>query len=257
MPFITKLSSPYYFKKIARYLSPISLMVWVVSLLFGLYYGLFASSADYQQGDTVRIMYVHVPSAYMASMIYASMAIAAFVYFVWKHILAEIFVRAAAPIGASFTLICLITGSLWGKPIWGAWWVWDARLTSVLVLFFLYLGYILFISNFPTKQGRMAALILVMIGAINLPIIRFSVEWWNSLHQPASLLRADGPSISAEFLTPLLLMMLAVTFFAVWLTLLRMELLSLAEKHKNRAIDAKLSAKNLHPHRKSATKNHA
>ncbi len=229
-------SSPYRFQKLTKYLSPFSLFVWIICFILGLYFAFFASPDDYQQGSSVRIMYVHVPSAYMATMIYAAMAVAGFVYFVWKHILAETFVRAAAPLGACFTFICLVTGSLWGKPIWGTWWVWDARLTSVLVLFFFYLGYLLFIQNFPTRTGRTNALIVIMVGAVNLPIIKFSVEWWNSLHQPASLIRIGGPTIAGEFLTPLFLMLTTVTFFSIWLILKRMELLSLQEKYKNRHI---------------------
>ncbi|MCH9844691.1 MAG: heme ABC transporter permease [Alphaproteobacteria bacterium] len=233
-------SSPYRFQKLKKYLSPLSLLMWVSCLILGFYFAFFGSPADYQQGNAVRIMYVHVPSAYMATMIYASMAVAGFVYFIWKHILAEIFVRAAAPVGACFTFICLSTGALWGKPIWGAWWVWDARLTSVLVLFFFYLGYIIFVQNFANRAGRRNALILVMVGAVNLPIVKFSVEWWNSLHQPASLIRKGGPTIDANFLTPLFLMLAMVTFFSIWLILQRMELLSLQEKYNNRHIIKKL-----------------
>ena len=211
MKFYHYFASPYRFMKLARYASPICGVGALLLFIFGIFYAFFGSPADYQQGLSVKIMYVHVPAAYMATLIYSAMAFAAIVYFIWKHLLAEIFVRAAAPVGMIFTMLCLATGSLWGKPIWGAWWVWDARLTSVLILFFLYLGYIGFASSFASRQGRRLALILVMIGAFNLPIIKFSVDWWQTLHQPASLIRSGGPTIDGEFLRPLFLMMGFVT----------------------------------------------
>jgi heme exporter protein C len=194
----------------------------ILSIGAGLALALFVSPADYQQGETVRIMYVHVPSAWMALFIYMVVAGGSVSALVWRHPLGEIVARAAAPVGAGFTFICLVTGSLWGKPMWGAWWVWDARLTSVLVLFFLYLGYMALQSAFddPVRGGR-AASILAIVGAVNVPIIKWSVDWWNTLHQPASVARLDGPSIHYSMLIPLLLMALGFTFYFAAVLLLR------------------------------------
>ena len=168
-------------------------------------------------------MYLHVPAAWMALFVYTSMAAAAVAGFVWKHPLADLFVKAAAPLGAGFTLVCLVTGSLWGEPMWGTWWVWDARLTSVLVLFFLYLGYMALANAFDDPvRGARAGRILVLVGAVNVPIIKFSVDWWNTLHQPASVLRMDGPSIDPSMLWPLFVMAVAFTAYFVTLVLLRL-----------------------------------
>ncbi|MFQ5468523.1 MAG: heme ABC transporter permease, partial [Kiloniellaceae bacterium] len=158
-----------------------------IFLAIGLYLSLFASPADYQQGDSVRIMYVHVPAAWMAMFIYMVIAGASGVALIWRHPLADLVAKASSPIGACFTFLALVTGSLWGKPMWGTWWVWDARLTSVLVLFFLYLGHMALLNAFEDVQrGYRAAAILALIGFVNVPIIKFSVEWWSTLHQPAS-----------------------------------------------------------------------
>src|SRR5215468_1042220 len=188
-------------------------------LAVGLYWSLVVAPADYQQGDTVRIMYIHVPAAWMALSVYFFIAVASAVALVWRHPLAEIAARAAAPIGAAFTLICLATGSLWGRPMWGAWWVWDARLTSVLILFFLYLGYIALVNAFDDpSRGTKAGSVLALVGVVNLPIIKFSVDWWNTLHQPASVMRLGGPRIDPAMLAPLLVM--AAGFLLLFLTLL-------------------------------------
>ena len=199
---------------------------WLAALTIGagLYMGFFTSPADYQQGETVRIMYVHVPSAWMALFVYSVMAASSAMGLIWKHPLAHVIAQAAAPIGACFTVICLITGSLWGKPMWGTWWVWDARLTSVLVLFFLYLGYIALSGAFDNPaRGERAAAILALVGFVNVPIIKFSVEWWNTLHQPASVIRAGMPSIHLSMLIPLLLMAVGFTLFFVSLLLVRVK----------------------------------
>ena len=201
----------------------------VVTITAGLWFAFFVSPADYQQGESVRIMYIHVPSAWMALFVYSLMVAASAVGLIWKHPLAHVIAVAAAPLGAGFTLICLTTGSLWGKPMWGTWWVWDARLTSVLILFFLYLGFIALANAFdnPTR-GERAAAILALFGAVNVPIIKFSVDWWNTLHQPASLAKLGVPSIHVSMLIPLLL--IAVGFTALFVSLLivrvRAELLS-------------------------------
>jgi heme exporter protein C len=217
-----RFANPTRFLQIASVVQP--WMAWVTILLggAGLYLGLFNSPPDYQQGNSVRIMYVHVPAAWMAMFCYSSMAIAAAVGLIWKHPLADIAAKATAPIGACFTFLSLFTGSLWGKPMWGTWWVWDARLTSMLVLLFLYLGYIALVNAFddPTR-GTKASSILVLVGFINIPIIKFSVDWWNTLHQPASVIKMGGPSIDASMLWPLLLMTVAFTTYYLWVLLIR------------------------------------
>ncbi|MBW8318468.1 MAG: heme ABC transporter permease [Rhizobium sp.] len=200
----------------------------LTALLFavGLYMS-FTTEGDYQQGDTVRIMYVHVPAAWLAMMCYSVMAVSAIGTLVWRHPLADVSHKAAAPLGAAFTLISLITGSLWGKPMWGTWWVWDARLTSVFVLFLMYLGLIALnrAMDDASKAARLSA-VLILVGFVNIPIIKFSVEWWNTLHQPASVMRMDGPTIDPEFLWPLLVMAIAFTllFFTLHLMAMRNEI---------------------------------
>ena len=181
----------------------------------------FAAPPDYQQGETAKIMYLHVPAAWMATFVYGVMAVAALGTLAWRHPLADAAQKAAAPLGAGFTFICLATGSLWGKPMWGTYWVWDARLTSVLVLFILYLGLIALWRSFddPGRAARAAA-ILTLVGAVNLPIIKFSVDWWNTLHQPASVFRFGGPTIAASMLWPLVVMALAFAFLFLTLHLM-------------------------------------
>src|SRR5437899_4061358 len=192
-------------------------------LAVGLYLALVVAPPDYQQGESVRIMLIHVPSAWMALSVYLFIALASAVALVWRHPLAEIAAQAAAPVGAVFTLVCLATGSLWGRPMWGAWWVWDARLTSVLVLFFLYLGYIALVNAFDDEsRGARAGSLLALVGIVNLPIIKFSVDWWNTLHQPASVLRLGGPAIDVSMLVPLLVMAGAFGLLFLWLLLVRM-----------------------------------
>ncbi|MGV1013782.1 MAG: heme ABC transporter permease [Methyloceanibacter sp.] len=196
-----------------RFLSLVERLVpWLagatlVLLGIGLYLAFFVAPPDYQQGETVRIMFVHVPAAWLSMFGYALIAVAALGTLIWRHPLAGVAAKAAAPIGATFTFIALVTGSLWGKPMWGTYWVWDARLTSVLVLFLLYLGLMALWQAIeePGRAGRAAA-ILALVGAVNLPIIKFSVDWWNTLHQPASVLRASGPTIDPSLLTPLFVM---------------------------------------------------
>src|SRR6202051_3416264 len=188
----------------------------------------FVAPPDYQQGETVKIMYLHVPAAWMATFVYAVMTAAALGTLVWRHPLADAAQKAAAPLGAGFTFICLVTGSLWGKPMWGAYWVWDARLTSVLVLLILYFGLLALLRAMddPGRAAKAAA-ILTLVGAVDLPIIKFSVDWWNTLHQPASVFRLDGPTIDASLLAPLFTMALAFTllFFALHLAAMRNEIM--------------------------------
>ncbi|HVZ68208.1 MAG TPA: heme ABC transporter permease [Rhizomicrobium sp.] len=198
-----------------------------VFLAAGLYLA-FTSPPDYQQGSTVRIMFIHVPAAWVAMMTYGLMALSAAIGLVYRHPLADAAAKAAAPLGALFTALALVTGSLWGKPMWGAWWVWDGRLTSFLILLFLYLGYIALWNAIEdeTRAARATA-ILALVGAINLPIIEFSVQWWTTLHQGESIFRRGGPSISAVFLWPLFAMAIGYTLllFTLWIVRIRTEIL--------------------------------
>ncbi len=201
------------------------------ALLFcaaGLYFALIASPPDARQGETVRIMYVHVPAAWGAMLVYAALGLTALAGFAWKHVLADVFCAAAAPVGAVLAALCLVTGSLWGKPMWGAWWVWDARLTSMLFLFFLYVGAIALRGAFAhAARGAQASRILLVLGLVNLPIVKFSVDWWNTLHQGESLLRDGGPAIAPEMLWPLALTAAGGFFLCAGLILMRMETLIL------------------------------
>jgi heme exporter protein C len=200
-------------------------------ILVGLYLALFVAPPDYQQGESVRIMYIHVPAAWMAMFVYSVVAGSSAVALIWRHPLADIAAQSAAPIGAAFTLLCLVTGSLWGEPMWGTWWVWDARLTSVLILFFLYLGYIALVNAFDEPvRGARAGAVLALVGSVNVVIIHYSVEWWSTLHQPASVFRMGGPTIDASMLWPLLIMALGFTLAFVALLLIRMRTALIAAK---------------------------
>ena len=221
------LANPDRFARFTRPLVPVLWAAAVALLLAGVWFS-FIAPEDYQQGDTVRIMFVHVPAASVGLMIYGALGVSSFFALIFRHPLADAAARAAALPGAAYTLLALVTGSLWGKPMWGAWWAWgDARLMSVLVLFLFYLGYMALRASIDDEaKAARAAAVLGLVGLINLPIVKFSVDWWNTLHQPASLVRADGPSMPAVFLTPLLTMMAAylVLFLAIWLTSIRTEI---------------------------------
>ncbi len=231
-------ANPARFQRLAVAVLPWSAGLTIISLGVGLALALVVSPADYQQGQAVRIMYVHVPAAWMAMFVYANMAVAAAVGLVWKHPLADLFAQAAAPIGAGFTALCLITGSLWGEPMWGTWWVWDARLTSVLILFFLYLGYIALVNAFDdANRGAAAGNILLLVGAVNIPVIKFSVDWWNTLHQPASISRLGAPAIDPAMLAPLLVMGLAFTLYFVTAVLIRLQSEILARKIRSARLE--------------------
>jgi len=195
-------------------------LVAAVLLPVGLVWGLAFAPPDYQQGETVRIMFVHVPAAWLGLFMYVMMSASALGTLVWRHPLADVAQKAAAPIGAAFTFVCLVTGSLWGKPMWGTWWVWDARLTSVLVLFLMYLGIIALwrAVDDPARAARAVA-VLTLVGVVNIPIIKFSVDWWSTLHQPAAVFRIDGPTIHPSMLWPLLVMAVAFTVLAIALHL--------------------------------------
>ena len=220
---MNRFANPTRFLRLAAVILPWSAGIAILALAAGFWLALVASPPDYQQGEAVRIMYVHVPAAWMALFVYSSMAVAAAVGLVWKHPLADLFAKAAAPVGAGFTAVCLITGSLWGKPMWGTWWVWDARLTSVLILFFLYLGYIALVNAFDDpNRGTAAGNVLLLVGAVNIPVIKFSVDWWNTLHQPASITKLGAPTIDPAMLAPLLVMALGFTAYFIAVVLLRL-----------------------------------
>jgi heme exporter protein C len=226
-----RFANPARFLRMSAVILPWSAVSAALFIAAGLYFSLFASPPDYQQGETVRIMYVHVPAAWMALSVYTMIAAASGIALVWKHPLAHIAAKAAAPIGAGFTFIALVTGSLWGKPMWGTWWVWDARLTSVLILFFLYLGHMALMNAFEdSSRGERAAAILALVGFVNVPIIKFSVDWWNTLHQPASILRLGGPTIDQHMLVPLFLMAIGFTVYFVPVLILRMRAELVARK---------------------------
>jgi heme exporter protein C len=218
-----KYANPAHFLALVGRLLPWLAALTAAVLAGGLYLSFFVAPADYQQGETVRIMYIHVPAAWLAMFGYMVMAAAALGTLVWRHPLADVAQKAAAPIGAAFTFICLVTGSLWGKPMWGTWWVWDARLTSVLVLFIMYLGLVALWETIddPGRAARAAA-VLTLVGAINIPIIKFSVDWWNTLHQGESVFRLDGSTIYPSMLWPLLVMALGATLLFVTVLLMAM-----------------------------------
>jgi heme exporter protein C len=222
-----KYANPTRFYALSGKILPGLVAATVIAFAVGLFLALVKAPQDYQQGETVRIMFVHVPAAWMAMFCYSTIALASAIGLIWRHPLADVAAKCAAPIGASFTFLALVTGSLWGKPMWGTWWVWDARLTSVFVLFLLYLGYMAIWQAIeePLRAARVAA-IVALVGFVNVPIIKFSVDWWNSLHQPASVLRMDGPAIHPTILTPLLVMGLAYTllFFTLHLVAIRGEI---------------------------------
>ena len=226
-----KFANPTRFMRLTSALLPWSVGLTVVLIGVGLYLGLVVAPADYQQGESVRIMFVHVPAAWMALFVYTGMAIASATGLIWKHPVADLAAKGSAPIGAAFTFIALATGSLWGQPMWGTWWVWDARLTSVLVLFFLYIGYMALWQAFDDPQrAAKACAILSLVGFVNVPIIKFSVDWWNTLHQPASVVKMGGPAIHPSMLIPLLLMALGFTTFYVALLIVRTQREILARK---------------------------
>jgi heme exporter protein C len=221
------LANPDRFLRFTRPLTPVLWAVAAVLLVVGTWFS-FTAPEDYQQGDTVRIMFVHVPAASVGLMIYGALGVSSFFALVFRHPLADAAARTAALPGAAYTALALATGSLWGKPMWGAWWAWgDARLMSVLILFLFYIGYMALRASIDDEaKATRAAAVLGLVGLINLPIVKFSVDWWNTLHQPASLLRAEGPAMPAVYLTPLLIMMAAwgALFLAIWVTAIRTEI---------------------------------
>ena len=218
------LANPTRFMRLADLLIVPMAALAALLLAAGLYLGLLASPPDYQQGDTVRIMYVHVPAAWLATLGYVALGLCGLFYIVWRHPLADVALRAMAPAGAMFAFLTLVTGAFWGKPMWGAWWVWDARLTSMLILLFLYGGVIALgraISD--EKSAARATAVLVLVGVVNIPIIKYSVEWWNTLHQPATFKLTEKPSMPPEMWVPLLLSVLGLYLIFGWLACIRMQ----------------------------------
>jgi len=219
------LANPQRFMDFSRWAAPLVGIIAVILIAMGLWLT-FTVPEDYQQGDTVRMMFIHVPAAYMAMFCYACLGGASVMGLVFRHSLADAAGRACAPLGAGFTFLALITGSLWGKPMWGTWWVWDARMTSVLVLLLLYIGYMALQAAIDDEvKAARAASILALVGLINLPIIKFSVDWWNTLHQPASVFRAGGPSMPPDYLWPLAFMAFGymALFGSLWMVRVRSE----------------------------------
>ncbi|MDR6951982.1 heme exporter protein C [Ancylobacter sp. 3268] len=238
------LANPTRFLSLSGRVLPWLAAATVVTLAIGFVLA-FRAPADYQQGETVRIMYIHVPFAWLAMLGYSLLALSSLGILVWRHPLADVAHKALAPIGALFAFLCLVTGSLWGRPMWGTYWVWDARLTSMLVLLLLYLGLLALRSAIddPNQAGRAAA-VLTLVGFINVPIVKFSVDWWNTLHQPASVFRMGGPSIHSSLLWPLFATALGFTLLMLTLHLaaMRTEIL----RRRLRVLEARTAAEAVH-----------
>ncbi|MCF6249837.1 MAG: heme ABC transporter permease [Methylococcaceae bacterium] len=212
--FYHRMASPPHFYSFTDKLLPWLIAIFLLLLAYGLYAGLYLAPTDYQQGDSYRIIYLHVPAAWMSLFIYVIMAMAGAISLIWRMKIAEVVMISSAPIGASFTFVALVTGSLWGKPMWGTWWVWDARLTSELILLFLYLGVISLYGAIEDKRtAARAVAILALVGVVNIPIIHYSVQWWNTLHQGPTVSKMDKPSIHVDMLIPLLVMAVAFKFY--------------------------------------------
>ncbi len=238
---LSQFANPARFMSLSAWAAPVLALLAVALFAIGVPWALLLSPSDYQQGETVRIMYVHVPAAWWSLAVYAIMGAASFVGLVWRHVLADIAARAAAPIGATFAGLCLLTGSLWGAPTWGTWWEWDGRLTSMLVLFVIYLGYIALWSSIEDeeKAARLAA-ILCLVGLVNLPVVKFSVDWWSTLHQPASVFRAEGSAVHPDMLGPLMIM--AGAYGALFGALLMMSMRAAIFRRRVEAARARIGA---------------
>lgn len=220
--FLHKLASPKYFYDLSGKFIPWLFGLFLLTLVYGLYQGLWVAPPDYQQGHSYRIMFIHVPAAWMSMFIYVLMAVWSGINLIWNIKLADVMARSSASIGASFTFVALVTGSLWGKPMWGTYWVWDARLTSELILLFLYLGYIALVSAIEdTRTAARAGGVLILVGVVNIPIIHYSVEWWNTLHQGATVSKIGKPSIHLSMLIPLLTMAISFKFYYLTVVLMR------------------------------------
>jgi heme exporter protein C len=231
--FFHKMASPPWFYRISGKLIPWVGAACALLLLYGLYGGLVLAPADYQQGDSFRIIYIHVPAAWMSLFIYVLMAVCGVITLVWRMKMAEVVLIASAPVGAAFTFLALVTGSIWGKPMWGTWWVWDGRLTSELILLFLYLGVIALHNAIEDRQtAAKAVAILAIVGVVNVPIIHYSVEWWATLHQGPTITKLDKPSIHIDMLIPLLVMAVAFKLYYVTAMLMRARV-ELLERERN------------------------
>lgn len=236
-----RFANPTRFLRIANTILPWLTGVTVLSICTGIFFAFAASPPDFLQGETVRIMYVHVPSAWTAMLGFSFIVLASAVGLIWKHPIAHVCALAAAPVGACFTLICLLTGSLWGKPMWGTWWVWDARLTSVLILFFIYLAFIALANAFDNpRRGETSSAVFALMGSIVLPVIKFSVDWWNTLHQPASVSKFDTPSIDVSMLVPLILM--TIGFVGLFFIMVIVRARAVLAMRRINALRTKLSA---------------
>lgn len=237
--FYHRLGSPKSFFILSRSFIPWFTGLFLILFVYGAFLGLVKAPADYQQGDAFRIMYVHVPAAWLSLFIYSTMTVAALVGFIWRIKTAFMVCICSAPIGFGFTLIALVSGSIWGKPMWGAWWVWDARLTSELILLFIYLGITALYNAFDnTKTAEKITAIFVLIGAINIPIIHYSVIWWNSLHQGPSVFRDEGPAMPWDMLLPLILIACSFKFFYALVLTLRMRNHILINAHQTQWLKA-------------------
>jgi len=233
--FFHKLGSPKWFFGIATRLMPWLLAAGLLLLMAGVVWGLAFAPKDYLQGNSYRIIFIHVPTAFIAQSVYIMMAVAAVVTLVWRMKLADVFVKAVAPVGLVLTFLALFTGAVWGKPTWGTWWVWDARLTSMLILLFLYGGVIALDRAInDEKSAARAVAVLVLVGVVNIPIIKYSVEWWNTLHQPATFKLTEKPSMPMEMWVPLLLSVLGLYLLFGWLACLRMKTEILVREQKTR-----------------------
>ena len=244
-PSIWAFANPTWFMGFANKAIPVLALITFLLLAIGLWLSLNAPE-DYQQGHTVLIMFIHVPAAWLAMMSYSVMSISAIGTIVWRHPLADVSLRSAAPLGAMFTILALATGSLWGKPMWGTWWEWDARMTSVLVLLIIYLGLITLSKAFDEpSEAALPLAVMTLTGFAIIPIIKFSVDWWNTLHQPASVSRFDRPAMGPEFLYPLLIM--AIAYMAIFFTLhmmsMRNEILSRRIRTMKMSAARKISSK--------------
>jgi len=219
--------------RLASVLSPWLAGLCALCMVSGLFLGLVVAPADYEQGDSYRIIFIHVPAAWMSMFVYVVMAVSSAVFLIWRIKLADVVALASAPIGAAFTAVALLTGSFWGKPMWGTWWFWDARLTSELLLLFLYLGYMALRAALDAPQSAArAAAILAVVGVVNIPIIHYSVEWWNTLHQPATITKLDKPSMHVSMLYPLLLMVAAFQLLYFYNLMVRMRTLILQRESR-------------------------
>ncbi|MBU2875594.1 heme ABC transporter permease CcmC [Marinobacter salexigens] len=233
--FFHKLGSPKWFFGISTRFMPWLLMSGIVLLMAGVVWGLAFAPKDYLQGNSYRIIFIHVPTAFMAQSIYIMMASAALVTLVWRMKLADVFVKAVTPVGLVLTFLALFTGAVWGKPTWGTWWIWDARLTSMLILLFLYGGVIALDRAInDEKSAARAVAVLVLVGVVNIPIIKYSVEWWNTLHQPATFKLTEKPSMPAEMWVPLLLSVLGLYLIFGWLACVRMQTEILSREQRTR-----------------------